>query len=211
MQYLYLHGFASSPQSTKAQYLRDRFAECDRPLEILDLNQGDFTHLTLSRQIHQTVAHFQDQETPVTLIGSSFGALTAVWVAQTQPQVQQLVLLAPAFGFPQTWVERLGTQQLAQWQEDQYLAIYHYGDRQEQPLHYDFFRDAQQYDLAQATRDLPTLILHGLHDDVVAIEQSRDYAAGHPGVELVELDSDHSLNNKLPEIWQAIGQFLAIA
>lgn len=211
MQYLYLHGFASSPQSTKAQYLRDRCQERDRPLEILDLNQGDFTHLTLSRQIQQTIAHFQAAPTPVTLIGSSFGALTAVWVAQAQPQVQQLVLLAPAFGFPQTWVDRLGQAQLAQWQQDQYLSVYHYGNRQEQRLHYDFFLDAQQYDLAQATRDLPTQILHGIHDEVVAIEQSRNYAADHPSVELIELDSDHSLNDKLPEIWQAVQRFLAIA
>ena len=49
--YIYLHGFASSPQSSKAIYLRDRFAEINLNLEVLDLNQGDFTHLTLTRQI----------------------------------------------------------------------------------------------------------------------------------------------------------------
>ncbi|NEO85281.1 MAG: alpha/beta fold hydrolase [Spirulina sp. SIO3F2] len=209
MQYLYLHGFASSPQSTKAQYLRDRFAHHNHHLEILDLNQGDFTRLSLSRQIQQTAASFQDANTPVTLLGSSFGGLTAVWVAQQYPQVTQLVLIAPAFGFPQTWADRLGAEQLAQWQQTQYLPVYHYGDRQERQLHYDFFLDAQQYNLKQVQRCLPTLILHGLHDDVVSIEQSRAYATSHPDTRLLELDSDHSLNDKLPEIWQAVQQFLA--
>lgn len=211
MQYLYLHGFASSPQSTKAQYLGDRFTQQDRALEILDLNQGDFTHLTLSRQIQQTASCFQDTQTPVTLLGSSFGGLTAVWVAEKFPQVEQLVLLAPAFGFPQTWVDRLGTASLEQWRQCQYLSVYHYGDKQERQLHYNFFVDAQHYELAHVQRSVPTLILHGRHDDVVAIDQSRAYVAAHPAAQLLELESDHSLNDKLPEIWQAVQQFLAIA
>ncbi len=49
--YIYLHGFASSPSSTKAQYLRARFASLQINLNIPDLNQGDFSHLTLTRQL----------------------------------------------------------------------------------------------------------------------------------------------------------------
>ena len=102
--YIYLHGFASSPQSSKARYLSDRFTEIGLQLQVLDLNQDNFTHLTLTRQIQQAIAAFPESETSVTLIGSSFGALTATWVAQRQNRVQKLVLLAPAFGFPQTAV-----------------------------------------------------------------------------------------------------------
>lgn len=208
MQYLYLHGFASSPQSRKAQYLRDRFTEQGHHLEILDFNQGGFTSLTLSRQIQQTCDRFADAQSPVTLIGSSFGGLTAVWVAAQQSQMVQLVLMAPAFGFPQSWVDRLGVDALAQWQHTQYLPIYHYGDRQEQQLHYNFFLDAQQYDWSQIKCGAPTLILHGQHDDVVPIAQSQEYAANHPQAQLVELESDHSLNDQLPEMWQLMTSFL---
>ncbi|MEM9509306.1 MAG: YqiA/YcfP family alpha/beta fold hydrolase, partial [Cyanobacteria bacterium P01_E01_bin.35] len=90
--YIYLHGFASSPQSSKAQYLRDRFAAQNLQLKVLDLNQEGFTSLTLTRQIKQTIAAFPDSNIPVTLIGSSFGALTSAWVAQQQHQVNNLVL-----------------------------------------------------------------------------------------------------------------------
>ena len=107
-EYIYLHGFASSPQSGKAQYLRDRFdIKAKIKLNILDLNQGDFTNLSLTRQIRQTVAAFPSQELPIILIGSSFGGLTATWVANKCPQVTSLILLAPAFGFLANWRSRL--------------------------------------------------------------------------------------------------------
>ncbi len=72
-KYIYLHGFASSPQSQKARYLRDRFAEIDINLDIIDLNAGNFSELTLTRQIEQTKSAFPADDSPVTIIGSSFG------------------------------------------------------------------------------------------------------------------------------------------
>jgi uncharacterized protein len=48
MNYLYLHGFASGPQSMKAVDLCDRFAQQGFDLKISDLNQADFFNLTLT-------------------------------------------------------------------------------------------------------------------------------------------------------------------
>ncbi len=75
-EYIYLHGFASSPNSAKARYIRDRFAEIHTKLKIPDLNAGDFSHLTITRQITQVAAEFPDESVPLTLIGSSLGAFT---------------------------------------------------------------------------------------------------------------------------------------
>jgi predicted esterase YcpF (UPF0227 family) len=119
--YIYLHGFASSPRSTKATDLRDRFANLNIPLTVPDLNQGDFTHLTLSRQIQQVEVLFPPAPESVTLIGSSFGGLTAAWLGEKHLQVDRLVLLAPAFGFLDHWLSRLGEVQVKQWQTDCYL------------------------------------------------------------------------------------------
>ena len=212
--YIYLHGFASSPQSSKAKYLRDRFAEIDLNLEVLDLNQGDFTHLTLTRQIQQTTNALTNAETSITLIGSSFGGLTCAWVAQQQLRVNNLVLLAPAFGFPHSWYSRLPPEQIEQWRESGYLEVYHYGEGQEIPLHYQFLQDADNYPLSKlkcSRRSLPTMIIHGIHDDVVPIQVSRDYANHHPEVKLIELDSDHGLNDVQEEIWQLTKNFLNLA
>lgn len=206
-QYIYLHGFASSPKSRKAVYLKNRFAQTRITLEIPDLNQGDFTHLTLTRQIEQTAAMFDNAATPITLIGSSFGGLTAVWLAQKYSQVQKLVLLAPAFGFPGSWFDRFPQAELEQWQKSGYKNIYHYGEDKLLPLHYEFLADGDRYKRKDLKRSLPTLIIHGKNDDVVPIEVSRNYAATHPTAKLIELDSDHGLNNVREVIWQEIRNF----
>ncbi len=208
MQYIYLHGFASSPKSNKAQYLGDRFAEKNLDLNVLDLNQGDFSNLTLTRQIKQTVAAFPAADVPVTLIGSSFGALTSAWVAQQHQQVQRLVLLAPAFGFPQSWYSKLEPNQIKQWRETGWLSVYHYGQERQILLKYQFLQDADNYPVEELKRSLPTLIIHGIDDDVVPIQVSRDYASRNSQVKLIELDSDHGLNDSKERIWQEIQNFL---
>jgi len=212
MEYLYLHGFASSPQSAKAQFLQQQFEQMGQTLHLLDLNQGDFAHLTLSRQIQQAIAWI-DNRPQVTIIGSSFGGLTACWIAeqsQVQGRIDRLVLLAPAFQFLHQWLPRLGTETVAHWRETGWLAVYHYGLNQQLPLAYDFVADAQQYDEAQLRSPIPTLILHGQQDDVIHIQASRNYAASRPWVNLVELHSDHALGNVQPELWALIQPFLQL-
>ena len=205
--YLYLHGFASSPQSTKAQYLRERFFQSQIPLKILDLNQGDFSHLTLTRQLKQVLAELPPAQTPVTIIGSSFGGLTAAWLGQQHSQVQRLVLLAPAFGFLSHWRSSLGEVQIKQWQESGSLSVYHYGEKRSLPLDYQFLVDLSQYQEQRLQQPVPTLILHGRYDDVIPIQSTRDYSSERPWVKLIELESDHTLTNVMPEIWQAIQEF----
>lgn len=210
MHYIYLHGFASSPNSNKAQYLRDRFQSKGLELNVLDLNQPDFSNLTLTRQINQTITAFPDAHTPITLIGSSFGALTAAWVAQQQQQVTKLILLAPAFGFPQSWYARLQPEQLEIWKNSGLLNVYHYGEGKEISLKYQFLQDAENYPLTGLKRSLDTLIMHGIDDEVVPIKVSQDYTLQHPQTKLIEFDSDHGLNDVKEKIWQSIKQFLAI-
>ena len=208
--YIYLHGFASSPRSTKARDLYSRFQAIGIPLIVPDLNQNDFSHLTLTRQLKQVAAELPKSSTPATLIGSSFGGLTAAWLAEQHPQIKQLVLLAPAFQFMAHWLPRLGEEQLQHWQAEKYLSVYHYGEERKLPLHYEFVADALRYREEKLQRPIPALILHGQQDDVIPIQASRDYAAQRPWVTLVELNSDHALGNVQTEIWAAIQSFLKL-
>lgn len=207
---IYLHGFASSPQSTKALDLGDRFSQRHLPLAIPDLNQGDFSHLTLTRQLQQVEALFPLENIPVNLIGSSFGGLTAAWLGQKCSQVQKLVLLAPAFGFLSHWLPYLGEETLRQWQQENYLSVYHYGEKRSLPLHFSFVTELRQYSDDRLMRQIPTLIFHGVDDEVIPIQSSRNYASSRPWVKLVELNSDHGLANVLPEIWQGIQSFFEL-
>lgn len=207
MQHIYLHGFASSPNSNKARYIKKCFADNKINLRIPDLNNGDFSRLTITRQKKQVAAHIESTNAPVTLIGSSLGGLTAAHLGEKHPMVQRLVLLAPAFGFLSHWLPKLEEEKIQRWEKEKYLMVYHYREKREVPLNYDFLTDAVQYSEDILQRPIPTLILHGKNDEVIPIEASRDFARQRPWVKLVELDSDHSLGDVLPQIWQEIHSF----
>ncbi|MEA5571376.1 YqiA/YcfP family alpha/beta fold hydrolase [Calothrix sp. UHCC 0171] len=214
MKYIYLHGFASSPNSVKSREIQSYFQQLQIDITIPDLNAGDFSHLTITRQYHQVIAEIsapnEPDKTPVTLIGSSLGGLTSAHIAENYPQVQRLVLLAPAFGFLSHWLTKLGDDKIQKWQQEKYLMVYHYREQAELPLHYNFITDAAQYTEDKLKRPIPTLILHGIHDEVIPVSASRNFANQRPWVELVELESDHALGNVIDEIEQAISRFCQI-
>jgi pimeloyl-ACP methyl ester carboxylesterase len=110
---LYLHGFASGPASGKAQWFRRAFIERGVDLEIPDLVEGDFENLTISGQL--AVIERVAQGEAISLIGSSMGGYLAALYASRHPEVNRLVLLAPAFHFPQRWPEELGQERAADW------------------------------------------------------------------------------------------------
>ena len=48
---LYLHGFASGPQSSKARYFRSLLERAGARIDVPDLADGDFEHLTITSQL----------------------------------------------------------------------------------------------------------------------------------------------------------------
>ncbi len=206
MQYLYLHGFASGPQSAKAKYLRQRFAGLGLELICPDLNEPEFRTLTLSRQIAQVESLLDDG--PVTLLGSSFGGLTGAWLAQRNPQVERLVLLAPAFDFSRRYRELIGAEELERWRQQGTRQFHHWQALQPQPLDYGFVTDLDRWDESELQRSLPTLILHGRQDEVIPLQSSQTYAAERPWVMLETLESDHGLGNVVSVLWRRTRCFL---
>lgn len=175
-------------------------------MEIPDLNCDDFCHLTITRQLKQVAAILKPHKS-VTVIGSSLGGLTAAHLAEKFLQVERLVLLAPAFGFLSHWLPNLSTEVIQRWENEKYLMVYHHGKKRELPLSYDFLTDANQYQETVLQRQVPTLVLHGKHDEVIPIEASRDFTQKRSWVDLIELNSNHALGNVMIEIWQEIEDF----
>lgn len=205
LRVLYLHGFASSPASRKARFFAGKLRNLDIPVAVPDLAQGDFEHLTISGQLKlvETLACNE----PVILIGSSLGGYLAALYAARHPEVDRLILLAPAFGFHQLWVEEFGPQRLAEWKERGTAPVFHYGEQREVPLGFQLMDDAREFEPFPAFHQ-PALIFHGNHDASVPVEQSVAFARDHPNARLVRLESGHELTDVLEPIWRECEGFV---
>jgi len=205
MRYIYLHGFASGPQSRKAQAFRAALSGSEIDLEIPILDESDFEHLTLSRQLR--VIEKTLNGAPCRLIGSSMGGYLAALYAADHPEVDRLVLLAPAFGFQSRWREIHGEQAIEHWRETGWLPVYHYGAKEIRRVDFALFEDAGRFPGYPDFRQ-PARIFHGVNDAVVPVGFSRTFAASHPNAHLTELDSDHELLDALNGIVEDSVPFL---
>lgn len=205
LRVLYLHGFASSPGSQKARFFAAKLQPLGFPIEILDLAEGDFEHLTITRQL-QVIGRAAANQ-PVILIGSSLGGYLAALYAARHPDVSRVILLAPAFQFHELWAGQLSQSDLLSWRERGTMPVFHYGEQREMPISYELMEDASRYeafpDFAQ-----PALLFHGEQDPVVPFRLSSAFAESHSNTRLIRLPSGHELTDVLPAIWEASREFL---
>lgn len=206
-RFVYLHGFASAPTSKKAQFFLKRFRERGIELAVPALDGGDFKSLTITGQLR--VVENAVAGEPVTLIGSSLGGYLAALYAARHPEVQRLVLLAPAFHFPHRWPSALGSETMAAWKQSGILKIFHYGASEECDLGYQLIEDALQYE-DEPSAGQPTLILHGKNDQVVPVQLSVSYAERRPNVKLLIFECGHEMTEVLDQLWDEVSKSLAL-
>jgi uncharacterized protein len=210
-RFLYLHGFASGPSSTKGLAFAQHFGSRGVAIERLNLRLPSLERLRLSSGIAATRLAIGDERDRAVLIGSSLGGLTAARVAALDARVSALVLLAPAFCLSERWRARLGEPAFQRWRESGWLEIDDYVTREKARLDFGFWEDAAVTDRADGGWPdvrVPTLILHGRSDEVVGIELSRLFAADRRHVQLVELDDGHDLTATLGQTLQTAEAFL---
>jgi pimeloyl-ACP methyl ester carboxylesterase len=209
MRVFYLHGFASSARSSKAVFLATRFSALAVPFEAPDLNQPDFSTLTITRMVRQIVGAIDAAPDPVALIGSSLGGFVAVQAAlQRPPAVSRLVLLAPALDAGRTSIPALGDGGLERWKASGVLDVFHYGYGRVVPLRYDLYSDAGSYDCVNAQLAMPVQVFQGRRDTAVDPAMVEAWSRDRPYVELHMLDDDHQLHASLEDMWTEIERFL---
>lgn len=205
-RFVYLHGFASGPESSKGQFFRARFAETGRSLELPDLTEGDFEHTSLTQQFRFLERLLGSD--PAVLLGSSMGGyLAALAAARHSEQIPALVLLAPAFGLVRRWAESSEPEAMREWRQRGWRTVYHYGEQRERRLAYDLIADGVQYEDFPDVRQ-PALVIHGRRDEAVDYRLSERFSEARPNVELMLVDSDHQLLDTLDAMWERVSAFL---
>ncbi len=193
-EFVYLHGFASSPSSKKAAAFQRKFDEIGVSLEIPDLEEGGFEHMTLTRQMNilsRCLDRFQGKE--ACLIGSSMGGYLAVLAAQKRMDIRAIYLMAPGFNFLERWMKKLNMDFNDETSWKLRVPIFHYRYGENKYISTDIFKDAMELGRIGIERELPTRIVHGINDESVGINESRNFASSHPWCSLQELDADHGL------------------
>ena len=207
----YLHGFVSSPRSTKVQYFMQMLGRLGTEVRCPDLNEPDFKTLTMTRMLEQLGAGLAGAREPSTLIGSSLGGTLAILAAARFPsRVDRLVLLAPAVMFGDPEHHLLGRDRIDVWKDRGDYEFFHFGYGETRALSYKFYVDSLKYDTFGTLFTQPTLIFQGRHDSLVDAADVERFAAARPNVSLTLLDDDHQLVASLSRIWDDVRPFLGL-
>jgi pimeloyl-ACP methyl ester carboxylesterase len=208
---VYLHGFASSPASGKAERFR---RECDaRGISFTcpDLNLPSFETLTATRMLGQAREAIEATgDGPVMLVGSSLGGFVAAHAAarDTTGRVVRLALMAPAFDFGGNRLRQLGEHGIDAWRREGSLEFFHYAHNQPRRVWFRLYEDAAQYDAFALRLSQPIHIFQGRQDDTVLPETVAAWAEGRANVDLHWYDDGHQLGNSIEDILAvSISQF----
>jgi uncharacterized protein len=205
--FLYLHGFASSPASTKAKAFSAWAARHRVQLEVLDLRVPSFEKLLFSaikQRVREAIDECGRERARVALIGSSLGGLTACRVAEEDARVSAVFAMAPAFSIASRWEGRIGKTAWDDWRRSGFIEVDDYAMKQKARVHFRFAEELGEIDAACGGPfpdvRVPTRVVHGRRDEVVDIELSREWSKGKRHVRLIEVDDEHELGASIPRL-----------
>jgi uncharacterized protein len=210
---IYLHGFASSPGSSKAQRFARELERLGAGYSCPDLNLPTFETLTITRMLEQTRDVIDATgDAQVALVGSSLGAFVALHAAAADQsgRVDRLILMAPALDFGGNRLRQLGEMGIEEWRRRGTLPFFHYGLNRPAEVGFELYEDAARYDAHAVDVRWPTLVYQGSRDDAVDPAMVARWAAKHPSVDLHVLDDGHQLTASVDRIWQESARFLGL-
>lgn len=206
---IYLHGFASSPNSNKAQYITNFFKNKEIRVLVPDLNCGNFSDVTVSKmllKINEAVSIIKDS---FIVIGSSMGGyLATLYSEKANILPDKMLLLAPGFNLYRLFGDWLGEYGISEWRKNGYFHFMHYAYNRELPLSYEFYKDLKNHSSFPNIRGIKTHIIHGVYDNVVPYSVSEKFVSLNPNTTLELINDTHELTNSKDVILKRILEML---
>lgn len=137
---------------------------------------GKFSRITVSAccdQLERAISLMRERGYhELGLIGSSFGGLLAILVAQHHPELRAVGLKCPVPDFPETLEHEFGRAGIEEWKRTNYIPDVTGGTA---PIFLDFafYESCRTFDAYAAARNIkaPVLIVHGEQDELVPFHQ----------------------------------------
>jgi pimeloyl-ACP methyl ester carboxylesterase len=128
MKVLYIHGFASSPQSAKLVALRTVLGS-DIELSSPDMNAPSFEKLDFEAMMKRALDEAR-RVPPDVIAGSSLGGIVALELVR-RGVIAPLILIAPAVGIGERWASKL--------EPGDPIEVFNHARNAQAPIHRAFF------------------------------------------------------------------------
>lgn len=224
-QILFVTGFLSKRWGTKstalAQWCQDKgWGFCCYDVRGFGDSEGSFTDYTLSDWVddaRRVVRMLKDDPglsrsihvaqdppaPPITIVGNSLGSWIAWMMAQEVPEIERLLLIAPAFNMMGVRARSIPEDRRHAWLTAGWMPWDDEALHRDYPIAWKWVEESEAYWKARfdSLRQVKTTILHGLQDDVIAPHGSsgfvEDLLAHDPGfpIDLHLIPGDHRLSS----------------
>lgn len=209
---IFLHGYGTRGglNGSKARFLHEQFRTYPSIVfYAIDFTPTpkDFQYHTITGMIDRLRQYSLDRDLDTfTLIAISQGANVALNYAHHYENVKRLLLLSPELYYDSYSTE----EELQAWAERVDGLPFHYGFQKHLPLNYGHHQDGLRY-VTPPPPPAPTTLFHGVNDTAIPLARSRQYAAQYPDlVHLIEVESDHFLNDQHERIWAVTKEILGL-
>ncbi|MBX3236744.1 MAG: alpha/beta fold hydrolase [Nitrospiraceae bacterium] len=209
-QLLFITGFLSKRWGNKSQALAQWCKERGWGVACFDFRGwgdsggtwGDY-RLTDWLADAQAVAKMLQEGPPITIVGNSLGGWLAWLVAQAQPSVEELILIAPAFNMMGLRATEIPAERRERWQDTGAMPWDDDPLHAQAPIPWHWVEDSRGLweQRLSTPRRVKTTILHGLQDTVIRPEGSWNFVqhllAQDPEfpIELLLKTGDHRLSS----------------
>lgn len=214
---IYIHGFASGPDSTKGKYFAKLAEKNNKEYHSVDLTptKEDFTDMIIPRLLKRIENTVKECIYPssMLIIGSSMGGFLALhYLQQSNYDIVGLFLLSPAVYMHSSFKNSFPTSQLERWKKQGTKKFKHYTHNEFLPLKYNFMESLEEYPTENINLIVPTTVIHGWDDKLIPYVDVVKYFANktdNADISLHLFQSDHLLHNVFDEIETLFTTFIS--